>query len=70
MDNLLVGILGGCGPWATIDIEAEILSQWKSRVTIKREQDFLPLVVYNYSKFNDRNTEIYEHKNDLYEEYF
>ncbi len=69
MDKLLVGILGGCGPWATVDIEAEILSQWKSRVIIKREQDFLPLVVYNYSKFNDRNTEIYEHKNDLYEEY-
>lgn len=69
MENLLVGILGGCGPWATVDIEAEILDEWKSRVPIRREQDFLPLLIYNYPKFGDRNTEIYEKRNDLYQEY-
>lgn len=65
----VVGIIGGCGPWATVDIEMEIMDAWRSENNISKEQDFLSVLVYNYPKFHDRNYAIYNNGISPYKQY-
>lgn len=46
----LIGILGGMGPAATIDLQAKILAQTPAR----RDQDHVPTVVWNVPQIPDR----------------
>ncbi|WPX96599.1 aspartate/glutamate racemase family protein [Candidatus Bandiella euplotis] len=52
-----IGIIGGCGPLATVDIEYKILKATKYLLPLV-DQDYFNLLTYNYTQFHDRNDAI------------
>jgi len=57
-----IGIIGGCGPLATVDIEYKILKATKRLLSPLLDQNYFNMLVYNYTQFSDRNDAIV--KND------
>lgn len=53
-----IGIIGGCGPFATIDIENKILDATKRLMTPLLDQHYFNMLVFNYTQFSDRNDAI------------
>jgi aspartate racemase len=51
----IIGLLGGCGPHATLDIERKILSATCSIRTPVNDQDYYPMVVLYITQLQDRN---------------
>lgn len=51
----IIGIIGGCGPIATIDIEKEILQSTQRIARPLLDQDYPSLIIYQYTQFHDRN---------------
>lgn len=64
-----IGIIGGCGPLATVDIEYKILKVTQRLLHPLVDQDYFNLVVYNRTQFYDRNDAIIFGQRDLFEEY-
>lgn len=54
-----VGIIGGSGPLATVDIEQKILNETKKIRGVLTDQDYYNLVVFNYCNTHDRNDSIF-----------
>ena len=54
MTEEVVGILGGMGPEATIDLFTKIVKGSK----VKKDQDHLRILIYNNSKIPDRTLAI------------
>lgn len=54
MPDKLIGILGGVGPWATVDMFKKFLEA----VSAERDQDYPRLLIYCNSKIPDRNKAI------------
>ena len=56
MPDRIIGILGGMGPEATVDLFREI-----TRLTpAEKDQDHVPVLVYSNSKIPDRTTAMLE----------
>jgi len=64
-----IGIIGGCGPLATVDIEKKILEATYYLIKPFTDQDFFNLIVYNNAQFTDRNDDITQNKNLLLNEF-
>lgn len=64
-----VGIIGGSGPLATIDIEQKILSITKKLAGALTDQDYFNLVVFNYCGTYDRNDAVFFGKPDPLAQY-
>ena len=56
MTDKIIGILGGVGPWATVDMFKKFLEA----VPAKCDQDYPRLLIYCNSKISDRNKAIME----------
>jgi len=56
MADKIIGILGGVGPWATVDMFKKFLEA----VSATRDQDYPRLLIYCNSKIPDRNKAIME----------
>jgi len=54
MADKVIGILGGVGPWATL----EMFKRFLEAVPAKRDQDYPRLIIYCNSKIPDRNKSI------------
>lgn len=54
-----IGILGGSGPLATLDIEKKILSANQKLTSPLVDQDYFNLVVFNYTGTYDRNDSVF-----------
>lgn len=54
-----IGIIGGSGPIATLDIEKKILSANQKLTNPLVDQDYFNLVVFNYSETYDRNDSVF-----------
>ena len=54
-----IGIIGGSGPLATLDIEKKVLSAIQKLANPLIDQDYFNLVVYNYSETYDRNDSVF-----------
>lgn len=54
-----IGIIGGAGPLATLDVEKKILSAVQKLVIPLIDQDYYNLVVFNYSETFDRNDSVF-----------
>lgn len=54
-----IGIIGGSGPLATLDIEKKILSATQKLVRPLIDQDYFNLVVFNYSETYDRSDSVF-----------
>lgn len=54
-----IGIIGGSGPLATLDIEKKILSANQKLTCPLTDQDYFNLVVLNYSETYDRNDSVF-----------
>lgn len=55
MADKVIGILGGIGPWATL----EMFKRFLEAVPAKRDQDYPRLIIYCNSKIPDRNKSIF-----------
>lgn len=64
-----IGIIGGCGPMATVDIEHKILKATQRLLHPLIDQDYFNLVVYNRTQFYDRNDAITFDQKNLFDEY-
>jgi len=64
-----VGIIGGAGPLATVDIEQKILSATQKTVNTLTDQDYFNLVVFNYCGTHDRNDSVFFGKSDPINQY-
>lgn len=64
-----IGIIGGCGPLATIDIEGKILKATQRIVHPLVDQDYFNLLVFNRTQFYDRNDAIISDQATLFDEY-
>ncbi|MBY0463175.1 MAG: aspartate/glutamate racemase family protein [Alphaproteobacteria bacterium] len=53
-----IGIVGGSGPLATLDIEKKILSTNQRLTKPLIDQDYFNLLVFNYSETYDRNDSV------------
>ena len=53
-----IGIVGGCGPLATLDIEHKILNATKRLLSPLLDQDYFNMLVFSYTQFSDRNDAI------------
>ena len=53
-----IGIIGGSGPLATLDIERKILFANQKLTNPLVDQDYFNLVVFNYSETYDRNDSV------------
>ena len=53
-----IGIIGGSGPLATLDIERKILSANQNLAKPLIDQDYFNLLVFNYSETYDRNDSV------------
>ena len=60
MADKIIGILGGVGPWATVDMFKKFLEA----VPANRDQDYPRLLIYCNSKIPDRNKAIMERGTD------
>lgn len=54
-----VGIIGGSGPLATVDIEQKILSATQKILNPLTDQDYFNLAVFNYCGTYDRNDSVF-----------
>lgn len=54
-----IGIIGGSGPIATLDIEKKILSANQKLTNPLVDQDYFNLVIFNYSETYDRNDSVF-----------
>lgn len=59
MQKPTVGIIGGAGPLATLNIENNILSFMKALVHPLTDQDYFNMVTFNYCDIYDRNDTIF-----------
>jgi aspartate racemase len=59
----LVGVLGGMGPDAMVDFLAKIIA----RTPAVRDQDHIPMVIFNYPQIPDRTRSIMSGKTDVLE---
>jgi aspartate racemase len=57
----LVGILGGMGPDAMVDFLSKIIS----RTPATKDQDHIPMVIFNYPQIPDRTRSILSGKSDV-----
>lgn len=64
-----VGIIGGSGPLATVDIEQKILKATKKMRGVLTDQDYYNLVVFNYSSTYDRNDAVFFGKTEPLSQY-
>ena len=64
-----IGIIGGCGPLATVDIEHKILKATQRLFHPLVDQDYFNLIVYNRTQFYDRNDAITFGQGNLFDEY-
>lgn len=64
-----IGILGGCGPLATLDIEQKILKAMQRLLHPLIDQDYFNMLVLNHTQFCDRNDVIIFNKKALFDEY-
>lgn len=64
-----IGIIGGCGPLATIDIEQKILKLTKELLHPLIDQDYFNMLVFNYTQFYDRNDAIASKYTLLFDDY-
>jgi aspartate racemase len=53
-----IGIIGGCGPLATVDIEYKILQATRRLLSPLIDQNYFNMLVFNYTQFSDRNDAI------------
>jgi aspartate racemase len=60
MQKRIIGILGGMGPQATVDLYREILTLTPAR----RDQDHVPVLIYSNPKIPDRTSAILEGAED------
>lgn len=54
-----IGIIGGSGPLATLDIEKKILHATQKLASPLIDQDYFNLVVFNYSETYDRSDSVF-----------
>jgi len=64
-----VGIIGGSGPLATVDIEQKILEATQKIRGVLTDQDYYNLVVFNYCGTHDRNDSVFFGKPDPLNQY-
>lgn len=64
-----VGIIGGAGPLATIDIEQKILKATKKIRGVLTDQDYYNFVVFNYPSTHDRNDAVFLGKPNPLDQY-
>jgi len=64
-----IGIIGGCGPLATIDIEYKILKTTRNLLSPLVDQDYFNLLIFNRTQFNDRNDVITFNEGTLFDQY-
>lgn len=64
-----IGIIGGAGPLATIDIEQKILSSTQKITSTLTDQDYFNLVVFNYCGTYDRSDFVFFGKPDPLTQY-
>ena len=50
----IIGLLGGCGPYATLDIEQKILLATHSFLSATKDQDYYPMLVSYNTQLSDR----------------
>lgn len=61
MARRLVGVLGGMGPLATVDFLGKMIAAAERLLGAKRDQDHVPMIVYDVPQVPDRNAAIAEH---------
>lgn len=54
-----IGIIGGTGPLATLDIERKILAATQKLVNPILDQEYFNIIVFNYASIYDRNDDIF-----------
>lgn len=64
-----IGIIGGSGPLATVDIEQKILLANKKLASVFTDQDYFNLVVLNNCGTHDRNDSVFLGKPDPLKQY-
>ncbi len=64
-----IGIVGGCGPLATVDIEHKILQATQRHLYPLLDQNYFNMLVYNYTQFSDRNDAIALNNQTLFDQY-
>ena len=64
-----IGIIGGSGPLATLDIEQKIFSSTQKITNAVTDQDYFNLVVFNYCETHDRNDSVFFGKPDPLNQY-
>jgi aspartate racemase len=64
-----IGIIGGCGPLATVDIEYKILKAINRLISPMLDQDYFNMLVFNYTQFADRNDAIAINNQTLFEQF-
>ena len=64
-----IGIIGGCGSYAAIDIQNKLLKVTKELCHAKIDQDYFNTVIYQYTQFPDRNDAICLSNTSLYDKY-
>ncbi|MBM3208647.1 MAG: aspartate/glutamate racemase family protein [Chlamydiae bacterium] len=50
----IIGLIGGCGPYATLDIEQKILLATHSFLSPTKDQDYYPMLVFHNTQLEDR----------------
>jgi aspartate racemase len=64
-----IGIVGGCGPLATVDIEYKILKATKRLLYPLLDQNYFNMLIFNYTQFSDRNDAIAINDKTLFGEF-
>lgn len=64
-----IGIIGGCGPLATVDIEYKILQATQRLLSPLVDQDYFNMLVFNFTQFSDRNDAITQKDQDLSQQF-
>lgn len=54
----IIGVIGGCGVLATLDIEKEIIQAAQRLMSPLVDQDYPNMLIYQYTQFHDRNDAI------------
>lgn len=55
----IIGIIGGAGPDATVDLQIKILRSIKRRINVMSDQDHYQIIVDNNSCLADRTSDFY-----------